>query len=172
MSPAVLLEDPKWPNNLGAVVRACACFGVGSLYWTGTRIDLRGTGRKGRLPREERLPGYRSVGWEHIQAGFDFQRIAQGRIPVAIEARRDFQSLPWFEHPANPLYIFGPEDGGLSGWLYSQAHSHVVIPTRFCTNLAAAVYIVLYDREAKRIRNGGAPLEFQGRASGWTEDIG
>jgi hypothetical protein len=30
----------------------------------------------------------------------------------------------------------------------------VVIPTRHCTNLAAAVYTVLYDRHAKRVRAG------------------
>jgi len=30
----------------------------------------------------------------------------------------------------------------------------VVIPTRHCANLAAAVYTVLYDRHAKRVRAG------------------
>ena len=38
-----------------------------------------------------------------------------------------------------------------------------MIPTRHCTNLAAAVYTVLYDRHAKRVR---ADLEPPNAASG------
>ena len=162
--PAVLVENPKYEHNLGSIVRACACFGISSLYWTGDRIDLASTGRKTRLPREERLAGYRSVTWERIRTS-DFDRITQGRIPIAVEARTDFQSLVFFEHPSNPLYLFGPEDGGLSSALYSQAHAHVVIPTRYCVNLAAAVYITLYDAQAKAVLRGVAPLQFTGRAS-------
>jgi len=33
----------------------------------------------------------------------------------------------------------------------------VIIPTRHCTNLSAAVYTVLYDRHAKRARAGLEP---------------
>ncbi len=46
--------DPKYPHNLGAAIRACACFGVRSLVWTGERINLN-IGE--RLPREERIKG-------------------------------------------------------------------------------------------------------------------
>jgi hypothetical protein len=34
----------------------------------------------------------------------------------------------------------------------------VIIPTRHCTNLAAAVYTVLYDRHAKRVAAGLEPI--------------
>ena len=33
-------------------------------------------------------------------------------------------------------------------------HRFVIIPTRHCTNLSAAVYTTLYDRHAKRVRAG------------------
>ncbi len=33
----------------------------------------------------------------------------------------------------------------------------MIIPTRHCTNLAAAVYTMLYDRHAKRVRAGLEP---------------
>lgn len=158
--PAVLLERPKYNYNLGNTIRALACTGVFELYWTGDRIEF-----ESRLPREERLSGYRDVKWQNILLD-SFNSIAQGRVPIAVEARDNFQSLVHFQHPPNALYMFGPEDGSLSGRLVSRAHAQVVIPTRFCVSLPAAVYILLYDREVKRIQAGGQPLEFQGRASG------
>lgn len=52
------------------------------------------------------------------------------------------------------MYLFGPEDGSLDRAILGLCHRFVVIPTRHCTNLAAAVYTVLYDRHAKRVTAG------------------
>lgn len=38
--PAVTLIDPKYPHNVGAALRACSCWGVGQLWWTGRRVTL------------------------------------------------------------------------------------------------------------------------------------
>jgi tRNA C32,U32 (ribose-2'-O)-methylase TrmJ len=38
--PAVALIDPKYPHNVGAALRACSCWGVGQLWWTGDRVTL------------------------------------------------------------------------------------------------------------------------------------
>lgn len=159
LGPAVLLDNPKYPHNLGQIVRACACYGVSELFWTGDRINLRGNGRKARLPREERLRKYRSVSYGRVEPLDEFHFL--GRVPVAVEIRNTFQFLPTFEHPEDALYLFGPEDGSLSKRLISQAHAHIVIPTRFCLNLAASVYTVLYDREFKRLAKGETPLSFE-----------
>jgi hypothetical protein len=40
------------------------------------------------------------------------------------------------------------------GAVLARCHRFVVIPTRHCTNLAAAVYTVHYDRHAKRVSAG------------------
>src|SRR6478672_9389859 len=58
--PAVALIDPKYPHNVGAALRACSCWGIGQLWWTGDRVSLD-VPRGERLPREERMKGYRSV---------------------------------------------------------------------------------------------------------------
>jgi tRNA(Leu) C34 or U34 (ribose-2'-O)-methylase TrmL len=55
--------------------------------------------------------------------------------------------------------VFGPEDGSLNRAVLARCHRFVVIPTTHCTtthctNLAAAVYTVLSDRHAKRVRAG------------------
>jgi tRNA(Leu) C34 or U34 (ribose-2'-O)-methylase TrmL len=68
--------------------------------------------------------------------------------------RPNSESLIEFEHPSDAVYVFGPEDGSLDRAVLGQCHRFVTIPTRHCTNLAAAIYTVLYDRHAKRVRAG------------------
>jgi tRNA(Leu) C34 or U34 (ribose-2'-O)-methylase TrmL len=73
---------------------------------------------------------------------------------VAVELRRNAESLIDFVHPEHALYLFGPEDGSLGRATLAQCHRFLVIPTRHCANLSAAVYTVLYDRHAKRVHDG------------------
>jgi hypothetical protein len=80
-----------------------------------------------------------------------------GVVPVAVELRRRAESLIDFVHPVQAVYVFGPEDGSLDPAVLGLCHRFVVIPTRHCTNLAAAVYTVLYDRHAKAVRAGVEP---------------
>jgi tRNA(Leu) C34 or U34 (ribose-2'-O)-methylase TrmL len=142
---AILLIDPKYPHNLGAIVRTCAAFGVRDVRYTGQRIDQR-LSELSRLPREERMRGYRSVDWRRSDRPFDeFAMLT----PVAIEVRKNSESLPEFEHPEDALYVFGPEDGSLTNVTLRHCHRFVAIPTRHCLNLSIAVSTVLYDRQAK-----------------------
>jgi tRNA(Leu) C34 or U34 (ribose-2'-O)-methylase TrmL len=86
-----------------------------------------------------------------------FDAFGPGTVPVAVEVRPGSESLIDFEHPDEALYVFGAEDGSLSRAVLRHCHRFVIIPTRHCTNLAAAVYTVLYDRHAKRVRAGQEP---------------
>lgn len=154
--PAVALIDPKYPHNVGAALRACSCWGVGQLWWTGGRVTLD-VPRGARLPREERMKGYRSV--ELFRDDRVFDRLGPGPVtPVAVELRPAAESLVTFEHPEEALYVFGPEDGSLPKAVRLLCHRFVVIPTHHCLNLAAAVNVVLYDRRLKRQRDGREPL--------------
>jgi len=153
IAPAVILTNPKHARNVGAALRACSCFGIHQLWFTGNRISLAG---KHRLPREERMKGYADV--ELRQYDYPFDQFAPGVTPVAIELRPGSESLADFEHPENAVYVFGPEDGSLERVTTQHCHKFVTIPTRHCTNLAAAVYLVLYDRILKRYKAGLDPL--------------
>jgi len=149
-TPAVGLVDPKFPHNVGAAVRAASCYGIGQVWFSGDRVRLDAS--KGyRLPREERMRGYQDV---ELRKDDRFLEAFGDAVPVAVELRRNAESLIQFEYPDNPLYVFGPEDGSLDRAILARCHRFVVIPTRHCTNLAAAVYTVLYDRHAKRVRAG------------------
>ncbi len=143
---AVALLDPKYPHNVGQVLRACAAYGVRRLAFSGERMK-RSLAVLSRLPREERLRGYQSVSLEHCERPIDeFHDF----VPVAVEVRRNSETLPTFEHPERALYVFGPEDGGIGSGVLATCVRFVAIPGAHCFNLSMAVGIVLYDRQAKR----------------------
>lgn len=154
---SILLVNPKYPHNVGAAVRAASCLDASEVSFTGDRVRLE-NGKRTRLPREERMKAYRDVRLEHVHEEAAFDRLPEGATPVAIELRPSAELLPQFTHPENAVYVFGPEDGGLERTHLLHCHRVVVIPTRHCVNLGAAVYIVLYDRLVKRQANGEAPI--------------
>lgn len=168
IAPAVALMNPKHPRNVGAVVRAASCYGIKQVWFSGHRVRLEPHPGY-RLPREERMRGYKDVALRNEERIFD--QFSADVVPVAIELRPGSESLIEFEHPENALYIFGPEDGSLNRSTLGQCHRFVVIPTQHCTNLAAAVYTVLYDRHAKRVRAGLEGLHEAGRLT-YTDDEG
>jgi tRNA C32,U32 (ribose-2'-O)-methylase TrmJ len=151
LAPAIALINPKYPHNVGAAVRAASCFGVKQVWFTGDRVSL--SPHKGyRLPREERMKGYKKV--ELRQHDYFFDEFNRDIVPVPVEISDTSESLLAFEHPPRALYVFGPEDGGLKRPQLQHCHRFVVIPTQHCVNLAAAVYMILYDRLLKLYQKG------------------
>jgi tRNA(Leu) C34 or U34 (ribose-2'-O)-methylase TrmL len=153
-TPAIIMHNPKYAHNVGAAVRACSCFGSDLIIWSGDRVphpdNQRSIDKKYRLPREERMKGYSHV--ELVNDEYPFNRFGKNVTPVAVEVRDNSEVLPHFIHPENPVYVFGPEDGSIPQIYLKHCQRFLVIPSLFCTNLAAAVYIVLYDRMAKIMR--------------------
>jgi tRNA(Leu) C34 or U34 (ribose-2'-O)-methylase TrmL len=148
MTPAILLVNPKYPHNVGAAVRAASCFGAQTVIFTGARLDwLINQSGKVRLPREERMKGYREV--VMLNDDYPFNRFAGAVSPVAVEVRDNSERLPDFVHPAHAVYVFGPEDGSIPQITLTHCHRFLRIPSRHCLNLAAAVNVILYDRVAK-----------------------
>lgn len=153
MTPAIILHNPKYPHNVGAAVRAASCFGSKLILFTGERVSLEPKGIKGyRLPREERMRGYKDV--KLINDEYPFNRFSKDVVPVAVELRKNAEQLPFFEHPKNAVYVFGPEDGSIPQIMLKHCHRFIVIPSKHCVNLAAAVYLTLYDRTAKLMMQG------------------
>ncbi len=153
VTPAICLVNPRYAHNVGAAVRAASCFGVKQLWFTGDRVSLTPSGKQ-RLPREERMKGYKDVTIVNFDYVFDQFPAA---TPVAVELIEGAQQLPFFEHPPNPIYVFGPEDGSIPHAFRQHCHRFVVIPLAHCSNLSAAVYMTLYDRLCKRLLNGDEP---------------
>lgn len=147
---AVALTNPKFPHNVGNAVRACSCWGVTKLIWSGNRVPHPKEWKESelsqyRIPREERMKGYNDV--ELIRSDKFKELIAKHNFtPVAVEVMEEAENLFVFEHPKNPLYIFGPEDGGLNRPILQHCHRFLRIPTAHCLNLACAINVVLGHR--------------------------
>jgi len=122
-------------------------FGIQQLWFTGHRVSLEAS--KGyRLPREERMKGYKDVTLTNEDRFFD--RFGRDVVPIAVELNQSAELLTTFEHPENALYVFGPEDGGVGSVHLRHCHRFLAIPANHCLNLAAAINVVLYDRRMKR----------------------
>lgn len=149
-APAIVLHMPKYPHNVGQVVRLASAFGIGQVWYSGERIrEALGA----RLPREERMRRYEDVALvNHPDPLARLCSAVPGACPVAVELRPGSESLVDFIHPdgdSPPIYVFGPEDGSLPGPVVKRCHRFVVIPSYECLNLATSVAAILYDRMAK-----------------------
>ncbi len=155
--PAVILIDPKYPHNVGAALRSCSCFGLKQLWWTGTRVRIDPV-RGERLPREERMKGYKEVTLCPCDYPLDQFDEEDGAVPVAVEVRQNSEPLTTFEHPEKAVYVFGPEDGSIpKPWLLL-CHRFVHIPSNHCLNLSTAVAVVLAHRRMSRQLAGQEPI--------------
>lgn len=169
--PAVILNRVKYPHNLAAAIRACSCFGVDSLVWTGSRFSFADGER---LPREERMKGYAHVNFFEHERPFDL--LPDGVTPVCVELVPHAEPLTHFEHPERAAYVFGPEDGSVSQAFRGLCHRFVYIPSQHCLNLSAAMNVVLADRAMKRQRADMeaiiSPGEYEGRGFGELSVVG
>ncbi len=154
--PSIVLVNPKFAHNVGMTVRLASCYGFKQVWFTGERVRLEIEAKR-RVPREERMRGYRDV--EMISFDRPLEVFPPGVVPVAVEMRPGSERLDVFEHPDRAVYVFGPEDGSVPQPMLAQCHRFVVIPTRHCLNLATAVSTVLYDRAVKL---GQMPTEIHG----------
>ena len=165
--PSIVLDNPKYGRNVSQIIRLASGYGFKQVWYTGKRVSLTDpsqnidgmAGKKGkkgknkaRLPREERMKGYKKVEIRQHDRPFDF--FNRGVVPIAIELREGAQMLHNFEHPENAVYVFGPEDGSVNSELLRQCHHLLVIPVEHCLNLATAASTVLWDRQRQMIERG------------------
>jgi len=135
------LQNPKSPENVGSVMRAAGCYGVNSVFYTGTRYDTAKPFYTDTQKIYEELP---LIGVDDLKT-----IIPVGCVPVAVDLIEGAKPLPTYKHPARAFYIFGPEDGTLKKDITDFCSDTIYVPTEGCMNLAAAVNVILYDRLAK-----------------------
>lgn len=136
------LWQPRHAENVGQVLRAAGCYDAAFVAIK----DNPGANVFGTATDTQKA-------WKHLPVHRvdSLTTIAPlGCSIVAVELCPWAKPLPAFEHPERALYLFGPEAGSLPENLIAAAEHVVVIPTRHCMNLGAAVQVVLYDRLAKR----------------------
>lgn len=139
--------DPKSPTNIGAVMRAAGCYGVGRVLYTGERFNRAVKFQTDTKKVAEHIP------LTGVESFLDC--IVPDMKIVCVELAEGAHPLPDFIHPESAIYIFGPEDGSIEQELIDQADAVVYIPTLTCMNLAATVNVVLYDRMVKMQKENG-----------------
>lgn len=141
-SAVIALSNPKSPINVGAVLRACACFGHDQVYYTGTRFEVADRFRADTRNARDKVA---------LNACADLTALRQPHQQlVAVDYCVGATALPQFEHPEHAIYVFGPEDGSVEQSVIDAADHVVFIPTHTSLNLAVTVNLVLYDRIAKQ----------------------
>lgn len=150
VSFGILLDHPKNSFNIGAVIRSVGAFSGNFIAASEKRFQDKGCWAT--LDTEAahlRLPVFLGVN--------DLMPfIPEKHVPVAIELSNDATSLYDFEHPAQAVYMFGPEDGSLDKRYVDACKHKIYVPTHHSLNLAQTVNIVCYDRAmklAKRVEN-------------------
>lgn len=138
------LHYAKHADNLANVVRTCSAYNINEVQVSGPRMAVA---LKESRHRVFRHPNYKSVAINLL----DEFKIPEGYTPVAIEIVAGAQLLPFYQHPANAFYIFGPEDGNVPSKILRYCHAVVQIPMNHCINLSHAVSTLLYDRVMKDI---------------------
>ena len=134
------LVRPKNPNNVGGVLRAACVYGARMVAIQGERTSVVSSQDTTKT-------------WRHLPVlrGDDlFALVPFDTVPVAVDLVEGAVPLPDYAHPERAFYVFGPEDGTLGRALLDRCRDRVMVPTRFCMNLAATVNVVLYDRMVKR----------------------
>ena len=140
---AVGLHRPSRPENIGGVLRAADVYGVELLVLGGGALPPDALGH----------PTDTTEAWRRIPvvcADEVLDALPEECVSVAVERVAEATPLPEFEHPESAAYVFGPENGSLDESILECCTHVVCIPGHECSNLAAAVNVVLYDRIAKR----------------------
>lgn len=143
---AIALHNPKTPENVGGAYRAAHCYNAKLIVISGSRWKLR---------KLRKAPTDTCKSWTHIpniEVENIFDALPYACVPIAVDLLDNACPLHQFTHPKQAFYVFGPEDGTLSKDIVNKCHYKIMIPTRNCMNLAAAVNVVLYDRLAKELK--------------------
>lgn len=137
----IALDNPKSPDNIGGVLRACGCYGAALVVIGGPRPQ-----RLSRL-RTDTQKAWRHI--PHVLVDDVFDAIPYDCVPIAVDLIEGAKPLPTYAHPERAFYVFGAEDATLDKRITDRCRDKLIVPTKFCMNLAATVNVILYDRMAK-----------------------
>jgi TrmH family RNA methyltransferase len=134
--PIVLLDRPRHPGNLGAVIRVAAAAEAAAVLSLGGVDPWSAAVLRGAAGLHFALPVLALDGLPALD-----------RPMLALDDRGE--PLHPADLPADAVYLFGSERDGLAPELRRRAHRTIAIPMRAgvsSLNLATAVAVVLYAR--------------------------
>jgi tRNA G18 (ribose-2'-O)-methylase SpoU len=143
VSFAIGVDHPKREVNIGTLWRSAHAFGAAMVFTVGRRYDQR-------KHRGDTVQAWRHIPLLHFATWTDYRDHAPyAWVPIGIEIGRAAEPLPRFVHPRSAIYILGADDHGLTNEAAALCKALIVIPARYCLNVAVAGSIVMYDRATK-----------------------
>ena len=136
------IVNPKTTENVGTLWRSAASMGAAFTFQIGGRLRRQAsdTTKAWRL-----LPHYELPDVQTFRA-----MIPHDCIPVAVELTADAVPLSEYQHPERAIYVLGAEDNGIPKAVMDLCAHTVILPGRYCLNVAVAGSVLMYDRCAKR----------------------
>ncbi|MBL8713807.1 MAG: RNA methyltransferase [Alphaproteobacteria bacterium] len=133
------VEGISKPMNVGNLLRSAHSFGASFFFTVNTEIDLHAMRESDTSGAFDHIPFYN-------YAGVDDLKLPRGTSMVAVELVEGAVELPSFRHPAQAVYILGPEKNSVSPEMLKRCQHVIKIPMKFCVNVGVAGAIVMYDR--------------------------
>jgi len=140
-APLVVLEDPRRPENVGAVVRVAAAAGAAGVVTLGGCDPWHPAAVRGAAGLQFALPVARVGSLDELLA------VPAGGPRPLVALDPSGEELAPGAIPPRALLVFGTERGGLSQALLARAGRALAIPMRqgvSSLNLATAVAVTLY----------------------------
>lgn len=134
---------PKHEVNIGTMWRSAAALGATFTFQIGSRYNRQASDT---VRAWRHLPHFV---YPDIDSWYQ-HAIPYDCVPVAVELTDTARPLDAYTHPDRAVYVLGAEDHGLPASLLGLCRDVVILPGRFCLNVAVAGSIVMYDRAAKR----------------------
>jgi tRNA (cytidine/uridine-2'-O-)-methyltransferase len=154
---AIVLVEPRIPQNTGNIARLCACTGA-DLYLVGSlgfRLNDKYLERAG-MDYLDNIPIH------HVPDFKDVLAAKPGWTPyfVSTKAKVNYTDVDYPDDGA--LLVFGSESHGLPAWLIEEnLETSIRIPMRpdsRSLNLANSVAIVLYEAVRQRLNASAIPV--------------
>jgi tRNA G18 (ribose-2'-O)-methylase SpoU len=144
---AIGIEHAKTESNIGTLWRTAFSLGAAYIFTIGHRY--------------KRQSSDTTSAWKHVPL-FNYQTLDEmltarpyDALLVGVELLTTAKPIGSYAHPERAIYLLGAEDHGLSRQAVDACQHVVVLPGRFCHNVAATGAMVMFDRIQKRCEAGG-----------------
>ena len=126
-SVVLMLDSIYDPQNLGAIIRACECFGVDLVVFSKNRgADITPVATKTSAGATELVPILKVSNLVETLKAFQKEDF----WAVAAEGKERAQSLGEFEFPSKMVLVLGSEGKGIQPLLSKTCDFHLSIPMR------------------------------------------
>lgn len=139
---AIGIENGKDKQNIGTLWRSAHVFGAAFIFVIGRRYEKQAG---------DTTKAWRSIPLFHY-ATFDqfYNHMPRDCQLVGIELTDHATPINHVTHYERTIYLLGAEDHGLSCQAKAKVTQTIILPGKYCLNVAVAGSIVMFDRIQKQ----------------------